>query len=264
MKQIVLWMTRIFVMLLVFTMGASTQSVNAQDQTLAEGYYYINSTAYAGQGLLFNKDDKTVNRIHAAQHNAGKKVTPSDLPFVFKFTKAEDGIHYTIQNYVNKKYFGRFADAGDDSPGGGLGYVDDPTNFSLTHYDDGYGYTMEYAGDRYPGHGGAVHAQDDGYAGFWGDMSNIYGHKVWNLVPVDEESLKNPVEITEIDGNTEDGYYYINFKDLDDPTTCMVPVNSDQLWRLGAFPREESDFDASFVWHITKNAAHRNSHTSKP
>ena len=216
--------------------------------------YYINSTAYTGQGLLFNKDDKTVNRIHAAQHNAGKKVTPSDLPFVFKFTKAEDGIHYTIQNYVNKKYFGRFADAGDDSPGGGLGYVDDPTNFSLTHYDDGYGYTMEYAGDRYPGHGGAVHAQDDGYAGFWGDMSNIYGHKVWNLVPVDEESLKNPVEITEIDGNTEDGYYYINFKDLDDPTTCMVPVNSDQLWRLGAFPREESDFDASFVWHITKNA----------
>ena len=254
MKQIVLWMARIFAMLLVFTMGASTQSVNAQDQTLAEGYYYINSTAYAGQGLLFNKDDKTVNRIHAAQHNAGKKVTPSDLPFVFKFTKAEDGIHYTIQNYVNKKYFGRFADAGDDSPGGGLGYVDDPTNFSLTHYDDGYGYTMEYAGDRYPGHGGAVHAQDDGYAGFWGDMSNIYGHKVWNLVRVDEESLKNPVEITEIDGNTEDGYYYINFKDLDDPTTCMVPVNSDQLWRLGAFPREESDFDASFVWHITKNA----------
>mgnify|MGYP001700186399 FL=1 len=247
-------MARIFAMLLVFTMGASTQSVNAQDQTLAEGYYYINSTAYAGQGLLFNKDDKTVNRIHAAQHNAGKKVTPSDLPFVFKFTKAEDGIHYTIQNYVNKKYFGRFADAGDDSPGGGLGYVDDPTNFSLTHYDDGYGYTMEYAGDRYPGHGGAVHAQDDGYAGFWGDMSNIYGHKVWNLVRVDEESLKNPVEITEIDGNTEDGYYYINFKDLDDPTTCMVPVNSDQLWRLGAFPREESDFDASFVWHITKNA----------
>ena len=254
MKQLRLWMARIFAMLLVFTMGASTQSVNAQDQTLAEGYYYINSTAYTGQGLLFNKDDKTVNRIHAAQHNAGKKVTPSDLPFVFKFTKAEDGIHYTIQNYVNKKYFGRFADAGDDSPGGGLGYVDDPTNFSLTHYDDGYGYTMEYAGDRYPGHGGAVHAQDDGYAGFWGDMSNIYGHKVWNLVPVDEESLKNPVEITEIDGNTEDGYYYINFKDLDDPTTCMVPVNSDQLWRLGAFPREESDFDASFVWHITKNA----------
>ena len=254
MKQIVLWMARIFAMLLVFTMGASTQSVNAQDQTLAEGYYYINSTAYAGQGLLFNKDDKTVNRIHAAQHNAGKKVTPSDLPFVFKFTKAEDGIHYIIQNYVNKKYFGRFADAADDSPGGGLGYVDDPTNFSLTHYDDGYGYTMEYAGDRYPGYGGAVHAQDDGYAGFWGDMSNIYGHKVWNLVPVDEESLKNPVEITEIDGNTEDGYYYINFKDLDDPTTCMVPVNSDQLWRLGAFPREESNFDASFVWHITKNA----------
>lgn len=79
MKQIVLWMARIFAMLLVFTMGASTQSVNAQDQTLAEGYYYINSTAYAGQGLLFNKDDKTVNRIHAAQHNAGKKVTPSDL-----------------------------------------------------------------------------------------------------------------------------------------------------------------------------------------
>ena len=254
MKQIVLWMARMFAMLLVFTMGASTQSVNAQDQTLAEGYYYINSTAYAGQGLLFNKDDKTVNRIHAAQHNAGKKVTPSDLPFVFKFTKAEDGIHYTIQNYVNKKYFGRFADAADNSPGGGLGYVDDPTNFSLTHYDDGYGYTMEYAGDRYPGYGGAVHAQDDGYAGFWGDMSNIYGHKVWNLVPVDEESLKNPVEITEIDGNTEDGYYYINFKDLDDPTTCMVPVNSDQLWRLGAFPREESNFDASFVWHITKNA----------
>ena len=36
-----------------------------------------------------------------------------------------DGIHYTIQNYVNKKYFGRFADAADDSPGGGLGYVDD-------------------------------------------------------------------------------------------------------------------------------------------
>ena len=254
MKQIVLWMARMFAMLLVFTMGASTQSVNAQDQTLAEGYYYINSTAYAGQGLLFNKDDKTVNRIHAAQHNAGKKVTPSDLPFVFKFTKAEDGIHYTIQNYVNKKYFGRFADAADNSPGGGLGYVDDPTNFSLTHYDDGYGYTMEYAGDRYPGYGGAVHAQDDGYAGFWGDMSNIYGYKVWNLVPVDEESLKNPVEITEIDGNTEDGYYYINFKDLDDPTTCMVPVNSDQLWRLGAFPREESNFDASFVWHITKNA----------
>ena len=243
-----------FAMLLVFTMGASTQSVNAQDQTLAEGYYYINSTAYSGQGLLFNKDDKTVNRIHAAQHNAGKKVTPSDLPFVFKFTKAEDGIHYTIQNYVNKKYFGRFADAADNSPGGGLGYVDDPTNFSLTHYDDGYGYTMEYAGDRYPGYGGAVHAQDDGYAGFWGDMSNIYGHKVWNLVPVDEESLKNPVEITEIDGNTEDGYYYINFKDLGDPSTCMVPVNSDQLWRLGAFPREESNFDASFVWHITKNA----------
>ena len=45
----------------------------------------------------------------------------------------------------------------------------------------------KYAGDRYPGFGGAVHAQDDGYAGFWGDMSNIYGHKVWNLVPVDEE-----------------------------------------------------------------------------
>ena len=31
MKQIVLWMARIFAMLLVFTMGASTQSVNAQD-----------------------------------------------------------------------------------------------------------------------------------------------------------------------------------------------------------------------------------------
>ena len=79
MKQIVLWMARIFTMLLVFTMGASTQSVNAQDQTLAEGYYYINSTAYAGQGLLLNKNDKDVNRIHAAaqRRQEGNTFRPS-------------------------------------------------------------------------------------------------------------------------------------------------------------------------------------------
>ncbi len=252
MKQIVQWMASSFAMLLVLSFGAGVQSVNAQE--LAEGYYYINTTVsdYAGQGLCWVSTDKTPDRVHARVHNAGRKVTKEDLPFVFKFTKAEDGEHYTIQNFVNKKYFGRFADAEDTSPGGGLGYVDEATNFSVV--EQAGGYSMEYAGDRYPKYGGVVHAQNDWYAGFWGDATNIYSHKVWSLVPVDEESLFNPVEVTEIDGNTENGYYYINFDGLEDATTCMVPVQDGDLWRLGAYPREEAEFDPTFVWHITKNA----------
>ena len=254
MKQIVQWMARTFAMLLVLSFGAGVQSLNAQE--LADGYYYINTTVaeYAGQGLCWISTDKTPDRVHAKVHNAGKKVTKEDLPFVFKFTKAEDGEHYTIQNFVNKRYFGRFADAEDTSPGGGFGYVDDATNFTLVNQDGGYGYSIEYAGDRYPKYGGMVHAQNDGYAGFWGGASDIYAHKVWNLVAVDEESLFNPVEVTEVEGNTEDGYYYINFDGLDDPTTCMVPVQDGELWRLGAYPREDADFDPTFVWRITKNA----------
>ena len=253
MKQIVQWLARTFAMLLVLSFGAGVQSLNAQE--LADGYYYINTTVaeYAGQGLLYENSGST-DRVHAKVHNAGRKVTKEDLPFVFKFTKAEDGEHYTIQNFVNKKYFGRFADAEDSSPGGGFGFVDDATNFTVVNHDGGYGYIMDYAGDRYPGKGGVVHAQSDGYAGFWGDATNIYAHKVWNLVPVDEETLFNPVEVTEVEGNTEDGYYYINFNGLEDATTCMVPVQDGELWRLGAFPREDGNFDQTFVWHITKNA----------
>lgn len=254
MKQIVQWMARTFAMLLVLSFGAGVQSLNAQE--LTDGYYYINTTVseYAGQGLCWVSTDNAPDRVHARVHNAGRKVTKEDLPFVFKFTKAEDGEHYTVQNFVNKKYFGRFADAEDASPGGGFGYVDDATNFSVTDYN-GTGYIIEYAGDRYPKYGGMVHAQDDGYAGFWGDASGgIYAHKVWDLVAVDEESLFNPVEVNEVEGNTEDGYYYINFDGLDDPTTCMVPVQDGELWRLGAYPREDADFDPTFVWHITKNA----------
>ena len=246
-------MARTFAMLLVLSFGAGVQSLNAQE--LTDGYYYINTTVseYAGHGMCWVSTDKSPDRVHARVHNAGKKVTKDDLPFVFKFTKAEDGEHYTVQNFVNKKYFGRFADALDSSPGGGFGFVDDATNFTVTDYN-GTGYIIEYAGDRYPGKGGVVHAQNDGYVGFWGDATGIYAHKVWSLVPVDEESLFNPVEVTEVEGNTEDGYYYINFDGLDDPTTCMVPVQDGELWRLGAYPREDADFDPTFVWHITKNA----------
>ena len=246
MKQIVQWMARMFAMLLVLTVGAGVQPVNAD---LADGYYYFNSTAYEGQGLMSTTGQ---NRVTAAQHSYGLKVTNSDLPFVFHVTKNDDGTYY-IQNYNNKMYWGRFADAADDSPGGGFGYLEDPEPFNVT--ESGIGYVFEYGrSDFYPGHGGCVHAQDDGYAGFWGDGSNIYAHKVWQLVAVDEESLLNPVDRTEITGSVADGYYYFNFSGMEDASTCMVPVNSEQLWRLGAYPRSEDDFDASYVWYVSKNA----------
>ncbi len=249
MKQIVHWLTTMFVMLFVLSFGANVQNANAQ--TLEEGYYYINSTEYSGQGLYYGTTGDA-DRIHAAQHDAGLKVTKEDQPYVFHITLAEDGLHYYIQNFVSKTYWGRFADAADNSPGGGLGFVSSPEPFTIGA--SGIGYYFDYAGERYPGYGGVVHAQDDGYCGFWGDASNLYAHKIWELVAVDTASLFHPVEITEIEGSTPDGYYYINFPSSVDPTTCMVPVNNDMLWRLGAYPRDDQDFDATYVWYISKNA----------
>ena len=249
MKQIVHWLARMFAMLLVLSLGASVQNANAQ--VLEEGYYYINSTQYSGQGLFYGTTG-TTDRVQAAQHDAGATVTEADLPFVFHITLAEDGEHYNVQNFVSKTYWGRFADAADNSPGGGFGFVSSPEPFTIGEY--GIGYYFDYAGERYPGYGGVVHAQDDGYCGFWGDTGNLYAHKIWELVPVDTNSLFHPEDVVEIEGNTPDGYYYINFFASSDPTTCMVPVNSEMLWRLGAYPREDADFDETYVWHITKNA----------
>ena len=256
MKQIVHWLTTMFVTLLVLTFGAGVQSVNAQSE-LAEGYYYIYSTvtdaSYVGLGMYYGTTGNT-QRIQAKKHDAGLQVTKEDQPFVFHVTKAADGEHYNVQNFVSKGYWGRWEGAKDNDPGGGFGFVESPEPFTITPYGANT-YTMEYAQtDRYPAHGGMVHAQDDGYVGFWGDAGSIYAHKVWEFVPVDEKTLFNPVEVSEVEGNTPDGYYYINIPGANDPTSCVVPVNSDQLWRLGAYPREEENFDESYVWHITKNA----------
>ena len=57
-----------------------------------------------------------------------------------------------------------------------------------------------------------------------------------------------------MEGSLDDGYYFINFSNYSDPSTCMVPVQDGDLWRLGAYPRENSEFDNSFIWHVTKNA----------
>lgn len=252
MKQITSTLARLLVMLTVLIFGAAVEPVNAQDQSLAEGYYYINTTVsdYSGQGMYYDANN-TSWRNHQGVHNYGTKVTPEDLPYVYRFVKSDDGIHYTVQNYVSKLWWNRDS---SHNEGAGFGFGENAAKFTVT--PSGSGYVMCYDEDDKPSTGNCVHAQSDGFVGLWGDNTNIYAHKVWDLVPVDTASLFHPAEIVDVDKMLDDGYYFITFSAYDDPTVCMVPTNNGDdagTWMLSAYPRDANDYDDSYIWHITCN-----------
>ena len=69
MKQITSTLARLLVMLTVLIFGAAVEPVNAQDQSLAEGYYYINTTVsdYSGQGMYYDANNTSWRNHHCAE-----------------------------------------------------------------------------------------------------------------------------------------------------------------------------------------------------
>lgn len=173
-----------------------------------------------------------------------------DLPYVFKFVKDADGEHYNVQNFKSGLWWMRYS---GQPAGAGFGLGDTPAKFGVKA--NGAGWVLTYEEDDKPSSGNCVHAQSDGFVGFWGNDDNIYAHKVWNLVAVDTTSLFHPVKVTDVDKVLPDGYYFINFRNYEDPTTCLVPTNSSLVWTLSAYPRDDADYDDAYIWHITCNKA---------
>lgn len=71
------------------------------------------------------------------------------------------------------------------------------------------------------------------------------------------EAAYNSVIEGKVSGDTivKDGYYLLNLVDADDPTTCWVPMQDGEIWRLGGYSANLSVPSAEYIWHITRNAS---------
>lgn len=254
MKQLRLWTARIFSAVLLLALGSAWQPVVAQDDGPAEGYYFISSAAHPSDALLYNNTgtDQAL-RIHYANHVTPTKLTKDDKPFIFEIKKFGDG--YTVRNYEANMYIGRVSGMGY---GEGAGFVEEPTEIQLppsAAVDGSYLIANVKAGLTHGpllGHQGVF--QGEQITGYWGELASPNNTHSWYFDKIDPALLDDIEEITEVEGSLDDGYYFINFSNYSDPSTCMVPVQDGDLWRLGAYPRENSEFDNSFIWHVTKNA----------
>ena len=254
MKQLRLWTARIFSAVLLLALGSAWQPVVAQDDGPAEGYYFISSAAHPSDALLYNNTgtDQAL-RVHYANHVIPTKLTKDDKPFIFEIKKFGDG--YTVRNREANMYIGRVSDMGY---GEGAGFVEEPTEIQLPPSAAVEGSYL-IANVK----GGLAHGPLLGYqgvyqgeqiTGYWGELASPNSSHSWYFDKIDPALLDDIEEITEVEGSLDDGYYFINFSNYSDPSTCMVPVQDGDLWRLGAYPRENSEFDNSFIWHVTKNA----------
>ena len=254
MKQLRLWTARIFSAVLLLALGSAWQPVVAQDDGPAEGYYFISSAAHPSDALLYNNTgtDQAL-RVHYANHVIPTKLTKDDKPFIFEIKKFGDG--YTVRNYEANMYIGRIS--GMDY-GEGAGFVEEPTEIQLppsAAVDGSYLIANVKAGLTHGpllGHQGVF--QGEQITGYWGELASPNNSHSWYFDKIDPALLDDIEDITEVEGSLDDGYYFINFSNYSDPSTCMVPVQDGDLWRLGAYPRENSEFDNSFIWHVTKNA----------
>ena len=254
MKQLRLWTARIFSAVLLLALGSAWQPVVAQDDGPAEGYYFISSAAHPSDALLYNNTgtDQAL-RVHYANHVIPTKLTKDDKPFIFEIKKFGDG--YTVRNREANMYIGRVSDMGY---GEGAGFVEEPTEIQLppsAAVDGSYLIANVKGGMAYGpllGYQGVF--QGEQITGYWGELASPNSSHSWFFDKIDPALLDDIEEITEVEGSLDDGYYFINFSNYSDPSTCMVPVQDGDLWRLGAYPRENSEFDNSFIWHVTKNA----------
>ena len=254
MKQLRLWTARIFSAVLLLALGSAWQPVVAQDDGPAEGYYFISSAAHPSDALLYNNTgtDQAL-RVHYANHVIPTKLTKDDKPFIFEIKKFGDG--YTVRNREANMYIGRISGMGY---GEGAGFVEEPTEIQLppsAAVDGSYLIANVKGGLTHGpllGHQGVF--QGEQITGYWGELASPNSSHSWYFDKIDPALLDDIEEITEVEGSLDDGYYFINFSNYSDPSTCMVPVQDGDLWRLGAYPRENSEFDNSFIWHVTKNA----------
>ena len=254
MKQLRLWTARIFSAVLLLALGSAWQPVVAQDDGPAEGYYFISSAAHPSDALLYNNTgtDQAL-RVHYANHVIPTKLTKDDKPFIFEIKKFGDG--YTVRNREANMYIGRVSDMGY---GEGAGFVEEPTEIQLPPspaVEGSYLIANVKGGLAYGpllGYQGVF--QGEQITGYWGELASPNSSHSWYFDKIDPALLDDIEEITEVEGSLDDGYYFINFSNYSDPSTCMVPVQDGDLWRLGAYPRENSEFDNSFIWHVTKNA----------
>ena len=254
MKQLRLWTARIFSAVLLLALGSAWQPVVAQDDGPAEGYYFISSAAHPSDALLYNNTgtDQAL-RVHYANHVIPTKLTKDDKPFIFEIKKFGDG--YTVRNREANMYIGRVSDMGY---GEGAGFVEEPTEIQLppsAAVEGSYLIANVKGGLAYGpllGYQGVF--QGEQITGYWGELASPNSSHSWYFDKIDPALLDDIEEITEVEGSLDDGYYFINFSNYSDPSTCMVPVQDGDLWRLGAYPRENSEFDNSFIWHVTKNA----------
>ena len=240
--------------MLLLALGSAWQPVVAQDDGPAEGYYFISSAAHPSDALLYNNTgtDQAL-RVHYANHVIPTKLTKDDKPFIFEIKKFGDG--YTVRNYEANMYIGRISGMGY---GEGAGFVEEPTEIQLppsAAVDGSYLIANVKAGLTHGpllGHQGVF--QGEQITGYWGELASPNNSHSWYFDKIDPALLDDIEDITEVEGSLDDGYYFINFSNYSDPSTCMVPVQDGDLWRLGAYPRENSEFDNSFIWHVTKNA----------
>ena len=254
MKKLRLWTARIFSAVLLLALGSAWQPVVAQDDGPAEGYYFISSAANPSDALLYNNTgtDQAL-RVHYANHVIPTKLTKDDKPFIFEIKKFGDG--YTVRNREANMYIGRISGMGY---GEGAGFVEEPTEIQLppsAAVEGSYLIANVKGGLTHGpllGHQGVF--QGEQITGYWGELASPNSSHSWYFDKIDPALLDDIEEITEVEGSLDDGYYFINFSNYSDPSTCMVPVQDGDLWRLGAYPRENSEFDNSFIWHVTKNA----------
>jgi len=254
MKQLRLWTARLFSAVVLLALASVGQTVVAQDDGPEEGYYFISSAAHPTDALLYNNTgtDQAL-RVHYASHVVPSKLTKDDKPFIFEVKKYGDG--YTVRNYEANMYIGKVEGMGY---GEGAGFVTQPSEIQLppsAAVDGSYLIANVKDAPQYGpllGYQGVFNGEQ--ITGYWGQLSDPTAERSWLFDKIDPALLDDIEEITEVEGSLDDGYYFINFSNYSDPTTCMVPVQDGDLWRLGAYPRDNSGYDNSFIWHVTKNA----------
>ena len=254
MKQLRLWTARLFSAVVLLALASVGQTVVAQDDGPEEGYYFISSAAHPTDALLYNNTgtDQAL-RVHYASHVVPSKLTKDDKPFIFEVKKYGDG--YTVRNYEANMYIGKVEGMGY---GEGAGFVTQPSEIQLppsAAVDGSYLIANVKDAPQYGpllGYQGVFKGEQ--ITGYWGQLSDPTAERSWFFDKIDPALLDDIEEITEVEGSLDDGYYFINFSNYSDPTTCMVPVQDGDLWRLGAYPRDNSGYDNSFIWHVTKNA----------
>ncbi len=151
-----------------------------------------------------------------------------------KSKKFGDG--YTVRNREANMYIGRISGMGY---GEGAGFVEEPTEIQLppsAAVDGSYLIANVKGGLTHGpllGHQGVF--QGEQITGYWGELASPNSSHSWYFDKIDPALLDDIEEITEVEGSLDDGYYFINFSNYSEPSTCMVPVQDGDLletWRI--------------------------------